>query len=523
MTDTGTVNVCDHGAAGDGVTMDTSALQSAIDSCAESGGGMVLVPAGTYLTGTIYLKSNMELHLRAGATLRGSPNPDDYNADDVFPENPTFSSERVSGAHLVIAYCAENVAITGQGTIDGGSSQFFEPLPPDWSGPGNFPIKDWRPGQMVFFCRCRQVAVRDVSLLNAPYWTLFLLGCDDVQIRGVRIVNPPQTANGDGIDIDCCANVTVSDCIVRSGDDSITLRGNTKVLGRQKPCENVVVTNCVLSSPCNAIRVGVGDGLIRNCSFSNIVITDSRTGINMVCRYSDRVPVGTSIENIHFSQFTMDVILPLQVIVGAGASEAAGIRDVTFSAFRVRAQAGFYVGGNPGLPIQRIRLHDWDLLLSGGAENCVLVDAVPYPYPIAGHPGTEGRPALPCAVYGTHLDDVSIRGFRVRWADDLSAVWRDGLVFEHVSELTLTGLDLRQPQLDAGAALRCRDVDGVCVTGSRAASGTTTFLQMEQSPPNARVHCIGSDLTAAGRAWESDVEVYEAGVTGSVGLVAEPV
>ena len=88
--------------------------------------------------------------------------------------------------------------------------------------------------------------------------------------------------NGDGIDIDCCADVTVSDCLIQSGDDCITLRGNAKALGEAaRPCEHVVVQNCVLSTPCNAIRIGVGDGVVRDCSLSNIIVKDSRTGISI--------------------------------------------------------------------------------------------------------------------------------------------------------------------------------------------------------------------------------------------------
>ncbi|MBT3381330.1 MAG: hypothetical protein HN742_27830 [Lentisphaerae bacterium] len=517
MAAASTLNVRDHGATGDGVTRDTASLQATIDACSEAGGGTILVPVGTYVTGTIHLKSDTELHLQAGAVLRGSPDRDDYNADDVFAENNVFTTEHVSGAHLVIAYRAERVSITGQGTIDGGSEQFFEE-PTDKepssfyrSHSGNQKIKDWRPGQMVFFCCCQAVAVRDVALLNAPYWTLFLHGCDDVQIRGLTVINPPETPNGDGIDIDCCANVTVSDCIVRSGDDSITLRGNTRRLGVSKPCENVVVTNCVLSSPCNAIRVGVGDGVIRDCRFTNIVITDSRTGISMVCRYSDRVPHGTTIENVHFSNVTMDTALPLQVIVGVGAAPEAGIRNVSFSNFRVRAQAGFYIGGNPELPIRHVRFSNWDLNLNGGTDNCELVNAVPYPYSIFGHPGTADRPALPSAIHGTYLEGMTLSDFRVRWDDDLSPVWKDGLVFEHVSGLALDRLDLRQPTSSAGTAVRCRDCKDLSLTSSHAAAGTTTFLKVEQSPPGAKVHCIGNDMTGAGQAWETDTAVRQTG------------
>jgi polygalacturonase len=150
---------------------------------------------------------------------------------------------------------------------------------------------------MVFFCRCTNVTVRDVRLVNSPYWTLLLLGCTRARIRGLSISNPPQTPNGDGIDIDCCREVTVSDCIVTSGDDSITLRAHSALLGEHaQACRDVTITNCVLSTPCNAVRVGVGDGEIRNCTLSNLIIDDTQTlkrakkmeGVGTLCRHATK-------------------------------------------------------------------------------------------------------------------------------------------------------------------------------------------------------------------------------------------
>jgi len=168
---------------------------------------------------------------------------------------------------------------------------------------------------MVFFVRCRGVSVTGVALLNAPYWTLFLLGCDEVHVRGLTIRNPPLTPNGDGIDIDCCRNVTVSGLHRLLG--AMTRLRCAAMRARSaedKPCENVTITNCVLSTPCNAIRVGVGDGRSATCTVSNMVVTGSRTGINMVCRYSDFSPRGVQIEGIRFANFLMDTVLPIQVI-----------------------------------------------------------------------------------------------------------------------------------------------------------------------------------------------------------------
>lgn len=433
------------GAVGDGRTLDTASLQQAIDACHQQGGGTVVVPAGGYLTGTLYLKSHVTLHLSAGATVIGSPRREDYNADDVFPENPVFATENVSGAHLLIAYRQEQVAITGEGTIDGNSVAFFEPLPPEEVTRSyrrksrNFPIRDWRPGQMVFFCQCSNVAVRDVCLRNAPYWTLLLLGCRNAQIRGLRITNPPQTANGDGVDLDCCRDVTVSDCLIQTGDDCITLRGNDAALGEQRQaCENVVVTNCVLSTPCNALRLGVGDGLVRDCRFSNIIVKESRTGISIVSAYSDRCAHGTILENLHLSHFTMDTIMPLNMLLGPHACPPGAIRNISLAHFNMLARQGSYLGGNPGHPITDITMHELDLRLTGGeldpafrAENA--------------RPGG-GTKGVPAGLLISHVDGLRVRGLRVRW-EDATGDWQHAIMVQNSQHLTLAEVEAAPPPM----------------------------------------------------------------------------
>ncbi len=429
-------SVTDFGAKGDGQANDTAALQAALDACGKAGGGRALVPPGTYRTGTLYLRDRVELHLLAGATLLGSPDRADYNRDDVYPENQVFTTENVTGAHLVTGYGVTGAAITGCGTIDGNSAAFFGPLPEDKPSLGyrykraNFPIRDWRPGQMVWFCNCRDVAVRDVSLVNSPYWTLMFFGCENVRVRGLRITNPPETANGDGIDVDCCRDVTISDCLIASGDDCITLRGNPRALGREQACENVVVSNCVLRTPCNCVRVGVGDGVVRNCSLTNLVMTEARYGINVVSRYSERTVRGTRIENISFANLTMDVILPLQIIHGAEPAPEAGIRALSIRDVRAHATAGSYIGGNPGNPVRGVCLQDWDLHLSGGTDNEEFVAGVPYPYRIYGQPGMDGQPALPAAIYARYVHGLRFQDFRVHWGENLGKVWRHALWLE---------------------------------------------------------------------------------------------
>ena len=156
------------GAKGDGVAKDTVALQKAIDSAAEAGGGRIVVPAGKYLTGSIYLKDNVELHLEKGAVLFGSPDKADYNAGDICPQNWTSKAESNSGAHLILAVERRNVAITGQGKIDGNCTAFL--LNPDgrpWpGGQGRIP---WRPGQMLYFVECDGVRVEGVVRVGDNY------------------------------------------------------------------------------------------------------------------------------------------------------------------------------------------------------------------------------------------------------------------------------------------------------------------------------------------------------------------
>jgi len=517
----GVWNVRDFGAVGDGIHKDTQAIQSAINACSASGGGIVRISSGTYLTGTLYLADNMEFCVEAGAMILASPDRCDYNADDRFPENTAFAKEHVSGAHLIIAYKTSNTSITGHGTINGNSKVFLDISPEDAAHSyrrkdTSFIQRDWRPGQMIFFCKCRNVAARDVTLLNAPYWTLFFFGCDTVKASGLTITSPAMTREGDGLDIDCCRGVVVSDCIIRTGDDCITLRGNCGLLGEEKPCEDVVITNCILSTPCNAFRIGVGDGIVRNCVISNIVIDEARTGLNIVCNYMGLFPHGTRIENISISNVVMNVVMPANIDCGEGTAAPAGLYNITLSDFRVTADAGFFIGGFPGIPAMGITLRNWDMTLRGGADNDEFIrNGVPLPYPVGGNIGVGDRPALPCAVFVAYAEDIVIENMVLRWGE-LRKAWRDGLSFRHVKGLTIEGGSLCQPFSGIGAAIHVQECDDVSVRGVRAARGTATFFLAEDMPQGSRICCTGNDLREAETAFEPQLSPLRLDTTGNV-------
>lgn len=292
-------NILDFGAVGDRVTLNTRAIQTAIDECAASGGGRVTVPAGTYKTGTIWLKSRVELHLEIGSELLASDNMDDYNELDAYEQNWSCEAEQWVGKHLVIAHEIDNCAITGFGTINGNCHAFAfrgrdRMTPVSYYGwcNGVSELRDkkmQRPGQLICFIECTNVRVCDVTICDSPCWSCYLLGCEYVQIRGIKVFNPIWMLNSDGIDIDASRHVTVSDCMIETGDDAITLRAcEQRVKKKNMHCEYVTVTNCVLSTGICAFRIGVGIGVVRHARISNIVVKRAEDIIQFCTAYANR-------------------------------------------------------------------------------------------------------------------------------------------------------------------------------------------------------------------------------------------
>ena len=261
----------------------TKSIQSAIDECAKNGGGCVVIPSGKYISGTIWLKDNVDLHFEKGAVLKASTNIDDYNKEDAYTQNFGCENEKWRAKHLIIALECENVSITGDGIIDGSGDSFFGEERViyqgyAWEG-GYVTAKDdenLRPGQLICFIECKDIKIKDIAINNTPCWSLFLHGCQYVQINGIKITNPFEFVNTDGIDIDCCRFVTLSDCIIITGDDAIAIRCDSILLKKSLPCEYVTISNCILASNSSVFRIGVGNGVIRHIRVSNI--TTSKGG-----------------------------------------------------------------------------------------------------------------------------------------------------------------------------------------------------------------------------------------------------
>ena len=281
-------NVRDFGAKGDGIAKDTAAVQRAVDAAHEAGGGRAVVPAGTYLSGTVWLKDGVELHLENGAVLKGSTDRADYNANDCFPENFWSDGEEWSGGHLILAYKAQNVAITGEGVIDGSGPEFFAA---ECDEDSHFPYykyglklhpinRDWfRPGPMVTMFLSKNIRLEGVTLKHTPCWTTHFRCCDGLDIRNVTIDADRTIANSDGFSIDCTRNVTVSGCTIKVGDDGFAIRASCKLHAAEHTCENIRISDCDVWTCCWGIRFGVGTGTIRNVTVENCRFHESANGI----------------------------------------------------------------------------------------------------------------------------------------------------------------------------------------------------------------------------------------------------
>ncbi|MBU8919385.1 glycoside hydrolase family 28 protein [Bacillus sp. FJAT-29953] len=283
-----------YGAISDGKTINTTAISFAIEACAKAGGGTVYVPAGRFLTGAVILRSNVHLYLEAGSILMFSPDETDY---------PVVNSRWEGVKRQVYASCiyaenSENISVTGNGTLDG-SGHFW------WSlfrkKENQFP----RP-KLIGFDHCKNVLISGVKLMNSPSWTVHPLCCEDVTIHNIRIQNPCDSPNTDGINPESCRNVRISDCFIDVGDDCIAIKAGTEETAERVPCENITITNCTMIHGHGGIVFGSEmSGDIRNVTVSNCIFEGTDRGI----RLKSRRGRGGVIEDVRINNIVMKGVI----------------------------------------------------------------------------------------------------------------------------------------------------------------------------------------------------------------------
>jgi polygalacturonase len=347
------INVKSLGAKADGKTKVTRVIQKAIDAVSAAGGGRVTLSGGTFLSGPIEIKSGVELFIDADAVLLASPDISDFPDRTDARHYNSENLPRKRNAAFIFADEAENIAIGGRGIIDCNGQHHVARIPDEeYSGGWTFrrihPTEKTLP-RVVFFAGCRNVSVTDVTMVNQPAgWSYWVHDCDFVLFDRCKILSDMRFPNNDGIHINCSRDVTVSNCIIEAGDDAVIVRANSRSLKQSTPCERVVVTNCTLKSWAYAIRLGwANDGHIRNCIFSNLVITNSWLGIGMDFPnpgYNNDFGLESSlIEDIIFSNIIMDEIYECPIHMYVYPDEAVkfeGIRNIYFTDVHTRSLCG---------------------------------------------------------------------------------------------------------------------------------------------------------------------------------------
>lgn len=286
-------NVTGYGAKGNGVTDDAKAIQRAIDACSAAGGGSVIIPSGkTFMAGPLYLKSNVDLHLQPNSVLLANP-------DEAVYTESAFRGNRGEGMMWISGKDIQNISITGQGRIDGNGVAFMgRELSDSYELK---PVTDFDPRPHVLtLVNASNVKINSVTIANSAYWTVHLVGCYDVAISDISLLNNLKIRNGDGIDIDHSRKVRISNCFIESGDDCICLK-NRREFEEYGPCEDVVVTNCIMTSRSCAVKIGSENmDAIRRVLFDNCIITKSNRGIGIQNRDEGTV------SDITFSNMTVD-------------------------------------------------------------------------------------------------------------------------------------------------------------------------------------------------------------------------
>ena len=418
---TGVYNVKDYGAKGDGKALDHNAINKAIEAASKSGGGQVYLPAGTYLCGSIRMKSNIDLHLSAGAKILAAPaEMKAYDESEVFG-----APEYQDGGHtyfhnsLIWAEGQQNISITGHGMIDG------EGLTKrDTEKAGNVQGGSIGTGDKAIALKlCRNVTIRDITIYRGGHFAIIVTGCEIGTIDNVTI-----DTNRDGIDIDCCKYFTVSNTKVNTPNDDAIVLKSSYALKKPVLCEHILITNCIVTGykigtfldgsyvpekvnwVCGRIKLGTES----NGGYRNITIS------NCTCMWSsglafEEVDQGR-MENIVVNNISMSHVHHYPIYITTGCrnrgpkerTEVSSARDIYINnviADDCDSLAGIIITGMEGYPIRNVSLSNIRIQYRGGGKK------VTKPYREQGTNYPEPRWAGPTPAYGLfarHADGIRL-------------------------------------------------------------------------------------------------------------------
>ena len=466
-------------------------------------------PAGAYLTGTLFLKDHVRLDLDSGACILGSPNVEDYPLMRCgFPSR----TDRYTGRALLWGEGLEDIAITGRGTIDGQGALFRDNKPSGEAYEKLLGAFDdatrYRPAEayinrpyVIRFVSCRRVLIEGIRLRNSAMWMQHYLDCDFLTIRGIDVYNH-VCHNNDMMDIDCCRNVVIADCVGDTDDDALTLKSTGP-----RPTEHVAITNCILRSRCNAIKAGTeSSGGFNDIAISNCVIQPSAADEGLYGRPEGLAGIaleivdGGSLERVAISNVviqgtTAPIFMRLgnrarQYKVDAPAPPVGTFRDVTLDNIVATGASatGCAIAGLPDHPIENVTLSNVRIRFLGGGTGEEIQAEVPEKE--GKYPECTMFGALP--AYGFYCRHVAGLTLRAVALDCDAPDARPALVCDDVRDLRVDGLNAHVAP-DAPAVMILKATQDAFITGCPAPPAPT-FLKLEG--PCARINATANDLTS---------------------------
>ena len=426
-------NVRDYGATGNRAELATEAIQQTIDTAHTRGGGVVWLPAGDYLSGTLVLKSNVTLRLDPGATLYASQDTADYRVPF-----PIYKNDNPRQPVLLYAEGARNISIEGKGQIHGqarrvyqdlGSADGFIAEETEIARQAGVEMKMYRKVppyvSLIYLVSCQDVTIEGVRIQESVDWTLHVQWCERVSIRNCFIQSSLVAGvNADGIDVDGCRDVTISDCTIATGDDAIVLK-STLTNGRYEDCANVTVTNCVLTSTSSALKIGTETyGDFRHIVFANCVISNSNRGLGIIVRDGGRVSdvivsnVTMELNRKHFNWWGSADPFWLVVLKRREDSKVGTIENVLLSNIIAHGQGTSKITGLQPETIRNVTLDAVQLFM---------------------HPETKPDKRATQALEITNTSDLTISKMRVHWEGVTEKKWQSALTVENVRGLTIDG------------------------------------------------------------------------------------
>lgn len=520
-------DIRDFGAKGDGVTLDTAALQAAIDACHKDSGGTVLVPAGTFVIGTTELKSNVTLHIAAAGVLLGSGHGKDYFPCDIIPLHGDSTLED-GNTGLLFAVNAENITVEGPGMIDGNGMQFRGPNRGDPSPAGISGSK--RPYHLMFY-RCTNLRIQNIRLKDCAFHSMRIVQCSYAWFTGIHL-RSRVISNNDGFHFISCERMHVANCDIECQDDACALFGS---------CKFITVSDCSFSTRWSVFRFG--GGTAENIAISNCIM-DTVFG----CPIKIRGGANSRFENFSFRNLTMNRVTgPISICLGprrrrsematnsqtnsflslatnslAGgfepeptsedlATQTGIVRNISFSGIRATVVKPFPLpdsqwksGYNPGEVfsciglnavgtgwLENISFDDVHITFPGGgtAEQAVVRDV---PKAIGEYYAAGIFPAW--AIYARQVRGLTLNNVRFEIAE---ADLRPAIIFDHVHDASVNSLSV-QGDTGAESALRFIESQDVLMSATKLLKPAKIFLQVEGAT-SENITLDGGDISKAGK------------------------